>query len=84
MKKLLKRKLFYTNGSSKNYFLWEIANDRGVMYEIIEEFKGHSIARAQLKGIYNNRLKAMAEFKRVVSTESAAPHITIPSSLVFG
>lgn len=79
MKKLIKRKLFYNNGLSKNFFLWEISGDRGVIYEIIEEFKGQRIARAMLRGMYGDRVKALNEFKKVVTMEATtfgSPTIT--------
>jgi hypothetical protein len=71
MKKLIKRKLFYQNGTYKNFFLWEIAGERGIVYEIIEEFKGKSISRAMLRGIYRNRLKALVDFKKVILAEAS-------------
>ena len=84
MKKIIKRKLYYQNGCSKNFFLWEVSNERGQMYEIIEEFKGHSIGRAMLRGIYNDRLKALAGFKQIVSSEESAQKVhTTTHRLVF-
>lgn len=83
MKKLIKRKLFYQNGCSKNFFLWEVAGDRGVIYEIIEEFKGHRIARAMLRGIYRDRLKAMNDFRKVIMAEIATRRVPVGHRLVF-
>jgi hypothetical protein len=84
MKKLIKRKLYNNNGISKNFFLWEISGDRGVIYEIIEEFKGQRIARAMLRGMYGDRLKAMNEFRKVITAEATtlrAP--TVSQRLAF-
>ncbi len=84
MKKLIKRKLFYNNGLSKNFFLWEISSERGVIYEIIEEFKGQRIARAMLRGIYRDRLKALGDFKKVIVAEASAQHrVPFGQRLVF-
>lgn len=71
MKKVLRRKLFFTNGCSKNFFLWEIPEDRGVIYEIIEEFRGHHVSRAVLRGLYLQKLKAFSAFRRIINFESA-------------
>jgi hypothetical protein len=84
MKKLIKRKLFYNSGVSKNFFLWEISGERGSFYEIIEEFKGKQIARAMLRGIYRDRMKALADFKRVVVAEAATLRTSPVHRLVFG
>jgi hypothetical protein len=83
MKKVIKRKLFFNNGLSKNFFLWEITNERGVLYEIIEEFKGQRIARAMLRGIYRDRIKALTDFKRVITAESALARGSLTHNLVF-
>ena len=84
MKKLLKRKLFTTNGCAKNFFMWEISGERGSVYEIIEEFRGHSIARTMLKGMYQNRLRAFAEFKKIITGElTRANRVPFGQSLVM-
>ncbi len=83
MKKLIKRKLFYQGGSYKNFFLWEISNARGLVYEIIEEFKGKSIARAMLRGIYKDRLSALNQFRKVTSLENAMLKMSSASRLSF-
>jgi len=84
MKKLLKRKLFNQNGYTKNYFLWEISTDKGPIFEVIEEFKGHSIARVMLKGLFYNKLKALNEFRKiVVAEEASARRVPIGHRLVF-
>lgn len=82
MKKVIKRKLFFNNGLSKNFFLWEVSSDRGVMYEIIEEFKGQRIARAMLRGIYRDRVRALDGFKKVIMAEEAMTHFAT-NRLVF-
>lgn len=66
MKKLIKRKLFFINGCSKNLFLWELpdAKGKGTVFEVIEEFKGHSIARTMLRGIYKGKLEALMAFRK--------------------
>lgn len=86
MKKVLKRKLFIINGCTKNYFLWEVPQGRGVMFEIIEEFKGRRIARALLRGYYSNKLQAFVAFKKIIDIETArmrgavaTPQITLQS-----
>lgn len=71
MKKIIKHKLLFQNGCSKNLLLWEMSDtNKGVVYEIIEEFKGHSITRSMLRGIYKDRLKALGEFKKMVTSDS--------------
>ena len=70
MKKVLKRKLFFINGCSKNFLLWEIPEARGVVYEIIEEFKGRSISRAVLHGLYLQKMNAVNAFKKIVNLEN--------------
>lgn len=61
----------FQNGCAKNFLLIELSDrTTGSTYEIVEEFKGHSIARSMLRGIYRDRLKALASFKRVVEAES--------------
>ena len=85
MKKVIKRKLFYNKGLSKNFFLWEISNERGgAIYEIIEEFKGQRIARAMLRGIYNDRLKALDSFRKVITAETALNRGVLTNRLVLG
>lgn len=70
-KKVLKNELFSINGCSKNYLLWEIPEGRGMIYEIIEEFKGHRISRAVLHGLYLQKVKAVSAFKKIVKMEKA-------------
>ena len=84
MKRVIKRKLFFNNGLSKNFFLWEVSSDRGVMYEIIEEFKGQRIARAMLRGIYRDRIKALDGFKKVITAEAALHRGALAQRFVFG
>jgi hypothetical protein len=83
MKKLIKRKLFNSNGLSKNFFLWELTSDRGSFYEIIEEFKGKQIARAMLRGIYRDRLKALTDFKKVIVAEAATLRLSPTQRFAF-
>jgi hypothetical protein len=83
MKKLIKRKLFYGDGLSKNFFLWEINGDRGSFYEIIEEFKGKQISRAMLRGIYRDRLKALADFRQVILAEAASRRMSPAQRFAF-
>jgi hypothetical protein len=82
MKKVIKHKLLFQNGCSKNFLLWEIAGRNGIVYEIVEEFKGQSIARSMLRGIYRDRIKALASFKQVLNAES--PSRTPLRQVVFG
>jgi hypothetical protein len=70
MKKVIKKKLFFQNGYSKNFFLWEIFDGDRIMYEIVEEFKGHKISRALLKGMYDTKMKAASAFSRLIANES--------------
>ncbi len=69
MKKVLKKKLFFINGCSKNFFLWEIPDGNRIFYEVIEEFRGHRISRAVLHGFYLRKEKALDAFKRLTSFE---------------
>ncbi len=83
MKKLIKRKLYYQGGSYKNFFLWEISGAKGLFYEIIEEFKGKSIARAMLRGIFKDRLSALSQFKKVTGMETSMLKMSAASRLAF-
>ncbi len=83
MKKVIKRKLFYNNGLSKNFFLWEVPTNTGSMYEIVEEFKGQSIMRSMLRGVYRDRLKAFDGFKKVIMAEAALNRNALAQRLAF-
>jgi|GEM_PF-3021755 len=82
MKKVLKKKLFFINGCSKNYFLWEIPEGPGIIYEIVEEFKGHHISRAVLHGLYLQKEKALTAFKRLINHE--AHRLPLTRTLAMG
>ena len=71
MKKLIKKKLFYQNGCSKNLFLWQTPSLHGDAFEIVEEFKGRRISRSMLRGLYREKLKALLAFKRIIDVEAS-------------
>lgn len=83
MKKVIKKKLFFQNGVSKNLFLWEIFDGHQIVYEIIEEFKGHRISRALLKGIYNQKIKAIIAFSKFVERETMTSRISPLSHVAY-
>jgi hypothetical protein len=75
MKKVIKSKLFFGEECLKNLFLWEVIDDNGIRYEIIEEIKNHKIQREVFHGWYSKKALANSDFEKLIESELAGlPH----------